>query len=111
MEVMIQKSESADTLTQAKHVYLQEDELFVDDQSKRFEWDITSVRNADLVSVADYHGSETEDITGEDIYAVNKEVATFFCDEAMQVSNRVSLDLKSGTSVEISGWIASCRNL
>lgn len=111
MRVMIQKSGNADTVLKAQHVYLQDDDLFVDDRRKRLEWDITSVRDSDLVSIADYAGSETKDISGEDIYALNPEVATFYCDKAMQTSNRVNLDLKSGTSVEISGWIASCRDL
>lgn len=110
---MIQKSGNMETVRDAGHVYMENGELFIDskDQGRRVDWEIASVRNSKLVSVADYYGSETKDITGKDIYALNENVATFYCDEAMQVSNRVSLDLSSGTSAEISGTITSCRDI
>jgi hypothetical protein len=115
MQVMVQKGKGSmqpysNTITayrQGKNSLIVKD----GDKSKEIEGEIVNVSNPDVVSISSYYGSETSRINSSDIYAINNEAVSLYCNQAMQVSNRVSIQLKSGEEIEISGKILGCRIL
>jgi hypothetical protein len=115
MQVMVQKGKGSmqpysNTITayrQGKNSLIVND----GDKSKEIEGEIVNVSNPDVVSISSYYGSETSRINSSDIYAINNEAVSLYCNQAMQVSNRVSIQLKSGEEIEISGKILGCRIL
>lgn len=115
MQVMVQKGKGSmqpysNTITayrQGKNSLIVND----GDESKEIEGEIVNVSNPDVVSISSYYGSETSRINSSDIYAINNEAVSLYCNQAMQVSNRVSIQLKSGEEIEISGKILGCRIL
>lgn len=115
MQVMVQKGKgSMQPYSNTITAYRREKNTLIvnnEDKSKEIEGEIVNVSNPDVVSISSYYGSETSRINSSDIYAINNEAVSLYCNQAMQVSNRVSIQLKSGEEIEISGKILGCRIL
>jgi hypothetical protein len=114
MQVMIQTGNgSMQPYTNTRLAYTDNNSLIVHDGTGETEVDgqIMNVSDPDVVSISDYHGSEVSHIKPSDIYAIDNEAVSLYCNEAMQVSNRVTIKFDSNREVEVSGKIIGCRML